>query len=73
MNQLLMKKYYDSRVESLHLTPIPIDVIQTFLTHSSALCPPLTSQRYLDSIQHMILKIATLERTGLFLIIAILC
>ena len=73
MNQLLMKKCYDSRVESVHLIPTPMNDSQACLTHLSVLCPALTTQRYLDSFGPMVLKIQCLETTCWFFVTAMLC
>ena len=71
INQLPIKMLW-SRVEFLLFTLFPINNAQASLIHLFTLCSTLSFQRYLYSFQHMVLKIAILNMTGWFLIIAML-
>ena len=71
INQLPIKMLW-SRVEFLLFTLFPINNAQASLIHLFTLCSTLAFQRYLYSFQHMVLKIAILNMTGWFLIIAML-
>ena len=56
------------RESCLKLNPTQIDDAQASLTHLSA----VTTQRYWDSLWHIILKITTIEMRSSFLIISLL-
>ena len=49
---------------SAHLTHTPIDEAHESLTYLSILYSTMNTQQYLDSLRHMVLKMATLKMTS---------